>query len=62
MRLVLAIASAVLAAALTACSSAPPSHDDAPAPRSDVAAKLRPTTNDYRRYMQETKRIIPGIY
>jgi len=53
MRLVLAIASAVLAAALTACSSTPPSRSDAAAaPRSDAAAKPRPTTNDYRRYVR----------
>ena len=50
MRLVLAIASVALAAALAACASAPSSHIAAPAARSDAAAKPRPTTNDYRRY------------
>ena len=52
MRLVLAIASVALAAALAACASAPSSHIAAPAPRSDAAAKPRPTTNDYRRYVR----------
>ena len=46
MRLVLAIASAVLAAALGACASAPPAHDAAHAD----ATKPRPTADDYRRY------------
>jgi hypothetical protein len=52
MRLVRAIASAALATALAACASAPPSHNDAQAPRSDAAAKPRPTTNDYRKYVR----------
>ncbi len=52
MRLVLAIASVALAAALAACASAPPSHTAAPAARADAAAKPRPTTNDYRRYVR----------
>jgi len=52
MRPVLAIASVALATALAACASAPPSHNDAPSSRSDAAAKPRPTTNDYRRYVR----------
>ena len=51
MRPVLAIASVALATALAACASAPPSHNDASS-RSDAAAKPRPTTNDYRRYVR----------
>jgi len=51
MRPVLAIASVALATALAACASAPPSHNDAPS-RLDAAAKPRPTTNDYRRYVR----------
>jgi len=51
MRPVPAIASVALATALAACASAPPSHNDAPS-RSDAAAKPRPTTNDYRRYVR----------
>jgi hypothetical protein len=52
MRPVLSIASVALAAALAACASAPSSHNAAPAARSDAAAKPRPTTNDYRRYVR----------
>jgi len=52
MRPVLAIASVALATALAACASAPPSHNDASSSRSDAAAKPRPTTNDYRRYVR----------
>jgi hypothetical protein len=52
MRLVLAIASAVFAAALTACATNPPARADASASKPDAAAKPRPTTSDYRRYVR----------
>ena len=48
MRFVLAIASLALACALTACTSASPVRNDAPAAKAD--AKPRPTAEDYRRY------------
>jgi len=48
MRFVLAIASLALACALTACTSASPVRNDAPAAKAD--AKPRPTADDYRRY------------
>jgi hypothetical protein len=50
MRFVLAIASLVLAGALSACTSAPHARNDAVAAKAD--AKPRPTTDDYRRYVR----------
>jgi hypothetical protein len=50
MRFVLAIASLVLASALTACTSTL-THDGGSAAKAD-ASKPRPTTDDYRRYIR----------
>lgn len=50
MRLVLAIASLVLASTLAACASSP-SHEAAPAAKAH-ASNAHPTTDDYRRYIR----------
>jgi hypothetical protein len=49
MRFVLAIASAVLVMSLGACASTPSARDGEP---TNAAAKPRPTTDDYRRYIR----------
>jgi hypothetical protein len=50
MRCVLAIASLVIVAALTSCTST--SRNDAPGARSETSSRPRPTTDDYRRYIR----------
>jgi hypothetical protein len=50
MRFAFAIASLVLAVALTSCAPAP--HGDVPSTRSQASSKPRPTTDDYRRYIR----------